>query len=92
LFSIEETEERLHISLQLSHVGTGGEGSDLFGDSNRTRENGMKLHQRRVRMGVRKRFFPRNWSALKQAPQGSGQNTQLLEFMDIWTALSATGF
>lgn len=82
LFSIEETEGRLHISLQLSHAGTGGKGSDLFGDSNRTRENDVKLHQSRVRLGVTKRFFPRSWSALQEASKGNGQSTKLLEFKE----------
>ena len=42
----------------------------------------MDLHQRRVRLRVRERFFTRGWSGLEQAAQGSGDGTELLEFKD----------
>lgn len=59
-----------------SFFKVGAEGQCLSltsGDSNRTRGNVMELHQRRVRLGARKRFFtkmvvgtgtdsPRKWS------------------------------
>jgi len=56
----EEAQRRPYCSLQLLKGGCSGvEVSTLPGSSNRMRENGLKLCQRRVRLGVSNNFFSR---------------------------------
>lgn len=45
------------------------------------------LHQGRVRLSVRKRFYTRGWSDTEEAPQGSGYGAKLPEFKEHWTML-----
>jgi len=49
--------------------------------------SGQSHHQRRVNMGVRKRFFTRGWWAWNRATAPS-----CLSSRSIWTLLSDTGF
>lgn len=52
----EKTEGRPHGSLQLL-IGEWRGNTDISGDRNRMRGNGMELHKERIRLGISKRFF-----------------------------------
>ncbi|RMC05204.1 hypothetical protein DUI87_18388 [Hirundo rustica rustica] len=56
LFSLEETERRPHCSYNFFMREGGGTGTDLFSvvTNDRTRGNGLKLHQGRFRLDIRK--------------------------------------
>ena len=59
LFSLEEAEGRPYRSLQLPERGCSKVGVGLFSQvtSDRMRGNGLKLHQGRFRLGIRKYVF-----------------------------------
>jgi len=63
----------------------------LSGDSDRTQENSMELHHKRVRLGVSKRFFTRGVVGMEQAPQGSGHSPKCWSSGSVRAALSDIG-
>ncbi|KAJ7407471.1 hypothetical protein WISP_126213 [Willisornis vidua] len=84
-FNLEKRRLRGNLTAAYSFLvrGRGGAGTDLFTvvTSNRTRGNGLKLHQQRFRLDIRKRFFTQ---------RVFGQWNRLL--MELVTAPSLTGF
>lgn len=65
MFSLEKRLRGGHIAVYTFFM-KGAEGQVLISlrssDSDRTKGNAMELHQRRVRLSVRKRFLTREWS------------------------------
>jgi len=76
---------RPYRSLQLPErrLWWGGGEPLLPGNSDRTRENGLKLHQGRFRLDIRKDFFSRSLNAVAQLPREVVQSPSL-EVFQMW--------
>lgn len=80
-----------HYSLQLLCKGSGGAALSSS-DISRTQGNSIELHQRRVRLGVRKRFFTRGQWAWRRFLKAMVTVPGCCSSRSLWTTVSGIGF